>query len=543
MPPVTRSRSARSSPSPTTSARDRRAISRAASAGPLAPIEEEDAIMAPRSRATPSAFRPTIPVAVSAGYGSPGKLGSPSRRVRAQAQTGGDLAADVASRLTRLSEEPGPVADEHVMEEEVSVPIVEEKGSKGTKDVIGNDSFGIEAGVGRSAAVEEVVSTAPPRDESVSPIVEFVEEIVPVSTFVWSSQRTTATLLACWLLFCPLLAGILSVTHNVPWLATTKSLATFGAFPAPSYLGNLNSFPVSSRFGDLDIENIHNNIDGIHNDISHLRAQVNTLSSKIPAKGVSTQFSGGLPAHIVPSYGSTRVNLFANNFGTVIDPYLTSSSRIETVYHDNFFLRWLYPEGDNVALTYSPSEALGPWEDLGDCWCSSIRDTSNTASATDSTNPSSSNGLAQIAMILPQPIIPTDLIIEHIEKDRTIDSDSTPRDFELLIQVKDPYVRETIELASRNWLTGIDSHITPQMDSSRWETERHLDETWVKVGSWTYDLHSAHNVQSFRIPRWLGEFGRFGVTKVVVRTRSNWGNSPFTCFYRLKMFGHILKEA
>ena len=534
--------------------------------------------MAPRGRATPSAFRPTIPVAVSAGYGSPGKLGSPSRRLRAQAQTGGDLAADVGTRLARLSGDIGLVADEHVTEEEVAVPVVEEKrakrSSKGTNNAIGNESFGIEAGVGRFAAVEEEVSAAPARFESEAPIVESIEDLVPVSAPFWSSQRTILTLLTFWLFLCPLLAGILSVARDVPWLATTKSLATFGAFPASSRFGALYSDEFGTTLdihtlraglattGDLTslrhdlsngIQQVQNDvthlraqvgdldIDGIHNDMSHLRAQVNTLSSNIPAKGASTQFSGGLPSHIVPSYGSSRVNLFSNNFGTVVDPYLTSPSRAETIHYDNFLLRWLYPEGDIVPLTYSPAEALNPWEDQGDCWCTPNVDISNTASTnTDSVTSESSNGLAQIAMLLPQPVIPTDFIIEHIEKDRTIDSGSTPKEFELLIQVHDSHVRERIRNAAESWLPADDWRVTPQEENHRWETERPLDATWVKIGRWTYDLYGPQNIQSFRIPRWLGEFGEFGVTKVVVRTRSNWGNAPFTCFYRLKMFGHLL---
>ena len=539
--------------------------------------------MAPRGRAS-AAARATIPVAMSTGYGSPGKLGSPSRRLRAQAQTGGNLAADVGSRLARLSEEPGLVADEHVTEEEAVVPIVEEKRSerlsKGTNNVIGNESFGIEAGVGRSAAVDEEVSAAPARAESVAPIVESIEEFVPASAPVWSNQRTVLTLLAFWLFLCPLLAGILSVTRDVPWLTTTKSLASFGAFPVPSRFGALYSdefgttldvhslraglattedlttlrYDMSNGIHQLydDVTHLHAHvgtldIDDIHNEMSHLRAQVNTLSSNIPAKGASTHFSGGLPAHIVPSYGSTRVNLFSNNFGTVVDPYLTSPSRAETVHYDNFLLRWLYPKGDTVPLTYSPAEALSPWEDLGDCWCTPSTDTSNTASSkidtsnTDSINPQSSNGLAQIAMLLPQPIIPTDLIIEHIEKDRTIDSDSTPKEFELLIQVLDDQIRERIQTAARRWLPGDDWRITPQEEDYKWKTERHLDDTFVKIGRWEYDLNSSQNIQQFRIPKWLGEYGQFGVTKAVVRTRSNWGDAPYTCFYRLKMFGHIVQ--
>ena len=76
MAPTTRSHSSRASLSPAALASVWRAASRAVSAAPLASIEETEGEMAPRGRA--SATRATIPVAISTGYGSLGRLGSRS---------------------------------------------------------------------------------------------------------------------------------------------------------------------------------------------------------------------------------------------------------------------------------------------------------------------------------------------------------------------------------------------------------------------------------------------------------------------------------
>ena len=510
------------------------------------PVPSIESDMPPRSRAAPSPFRPTIPVAVSAGYGSPGKLGSPSRRLRAQDLTGGDLAADVGSRLARLSEEP-PLDDEEnvVEEEEADVPPVEKKKpgrrQRGNDHVVGNRSFGIEAAIGRSAAVEDA---RPAHDDNVRPArnanVRRRESPVPRTGIFSTNHCNLLYFLAFWLLCIPFLAALLSITQHIPWFETAKSLATFGAFPAPSRFVSSSSGEYAS-FSDMydlrtnmaktsDLTSLRQDLDSditnVRGDVTHLRSQVNTLSSNIPAKGASAQFAGGIPAHIVPSYGASRINHFSTNLGAVIDPYLTSPSRDEIIHYNSFILRWLYPKGESIPITYTPTEALSPWEDVGDCWCS-------PSSAT-------SNGLAQVGVILQRQIIPTDLIIEHIEKDRTMDPDATPKEIELLIEIHDADIRIKIAQAARKWMGEDDWQAAPQTEGFRWETPRELDERWVKVGRWTYDMHSSQNVQSFRIGRWLGEFGEFGVDKVVVRTRSNWGNAPYTCFYRLKLFGRLV---
>ena len=521
-----------------------RSQSRAPSASAPVPSIEED-----MQRAGPSAFRPTIPVAVSTGYGSPGKLGSPSRRLRAQSATGGDLAADVGQRLARLSEESGVDDDDHVTPAEPVVPRAEQKKSerrqRGKEHVTGNTSFGVEAVVGKAAAVE-VVRPAPAAENARPAPTRHARRrgtSPPVGGGFWSSWCTILAFLAFWLLLIPFLAGILAITRRVPWYETAKSLATFGAFPAPSrfvpsYSGEYTPVPdmhdlrnglvSTSDFSKLRSD-LNGDIKGIRSDVTDLRSHVNTVSSNIPPKGgATTHFAGGLPAHIVPSYGATRVNHFSNNLGAVVDPYLTSPSRSEIIHYENILLRWLYPKGESIPQTFTPTEALSPWEDLGDCWCTPSSE--------------SSNGLAQLGVLLPQPLIPTDLIIEHIEKDRTLDSDSTPKEFELIIQVHDADARAKIAAAAKKWLNEGPNQLSPQEESFRWDTPRELDETWVKVGRWVYDINSKQNIQIFRIPGWLADLGSFGTSKVVVRTRSNWGDAAYTCFYRLKLFGHLVKS-
>lgn len=103
------------------------------------------------------------------------------------------------------------------------------------------------------------------------------------------------------------------------------------------------------------------------------------------------------------------------------------------------------------------------------------------------------SGMMQLAVKLPRPIIPTELVIEHWRKDEVIIAGVTPRDVEL-------------------WV----------------EHGRVL----VLAGKWIYNIHAHQEAQKFPVA-----FSDIAIERVAVRIDSNWGNSNQTCLVRAKLHG------
>jgi hypothetical protein len=63
---------------------------------------------------------------------------------------------------------------------------------------------------------------------------------------------------------------------------------------------------------------------------------------------------------------------------------------------------------------------------------------------------------------------------------------------------------------------------------------------WVRIASFTYDIESNHNVQSFPVQLDMKALGA-ATNKIIVRSKSNWGgeNVGYTCIYRVRLHGEI----
>ena len=101
----------------------------------------------------------------------------------------------------------------------------------------------------------------------------------------------------------------------------------------------------------------------------------------------------------------------------------------------------------------------------------------------------------QLAVKLPRPIIPTELIIEHWRKDEVPVpiAGVTPRAVELWVE---------------------------------------RGEDLVRAGDWIYNIHANQEAQKFSVA-----FGEIAVQRVAVRIASTWGNSTITCLVRAKLHG------
>ncbi|MCJ1485162.1 hypothetical protein MMC06_005335 [Schaereria dolodes] len=212
-----------------------------------------------------------------------------------------------------------------------------------------------------------------------------------------------------------------------------------------------------------------------------------------------------------------RVNYFSTGLGAVVDPHLTSPTKmVKRSVKSRLIASW-----NSITLRQSrpPVEALGPWDDIGDCWCAP---------------PSGGPGKSQLSVILPREMVPSHLVVEHIHRDATLDIGAAPQEIEFYVQILDDDTREAVaksalsRLFSNEWKQSRDKQPDPG--------ERQLDKTWVRIGEWIYDIKGENNVQTFEIPVAINDFDA-AIRKVVVRVTSNWGNQDYVCLYRLKLYG------
>ena len=218
------------------------------------------------------------------------------------------------------------------------------------------------------------------------------------------------------------------------------------------------------------------------------------------------------------SIAHIKVNFFALGTGVLVDPYLTSPTKQLNDGGRRFWLLgWLL--GMPPILPRAPTAAFTAWDDIGDCWCAP-----------------EAGGRSQLTVLLPKRIVPTELVVEHIPMEATLDPGATPKDIELWIQIPDAQVREHVANAAFTYLSRNGDEDENPNNAHAFFTQKALDKTWVRVGRWQYNVYTSRNVQTFRVPVPLEHYGA-GVKKVSVRTLSSWGDSEYVCLYRLRLHG------
>jgi hypothetical protein len=192
-----------------------------------------------------------------------------------------------------------------------------------------------------------------------------------------------------------------------------------------------------------------------------------------------------------PNYFST--GLGANPITGITSPTLSPTTALfERVWH-----RVVSPR-INPPLT-----ALQTWDEPGDCWCAAP-DESHT-------------GKAQLGIELGEPILPTQLTIEHLPRSSAPSEDisSAPQNVELWVKSDEPAL------------------VRFAFDGERCEDG---PEGWQCLGKVRYDRNGANHVQTFLLD---GE-AQAPVNKVMLRVTSNWG-AAHTCLYRVRLHGKGLR--
>lgn len=218
-----------------------------------------------------------------------------------------------------------------------------------------------------------------------------------------------------------------------------------------------------------------------------------------------------------------RVNFFSPGIGAMVDPHLTSPSNMHG-YRARAWHHWGLGKYNGKAP--GPLEALTPWEDVGDCWCAAP----------------SGDGKSQLAVMLPHRIVPTHLVVEHVQKGMTLGIGAAPRDLELWVQILDDDQRDSVISGANDVLTrstmGKEDAADATSRTDDFLAEKSLDRTWVRIASFRYDVDAPRHVQTFEVDVRLDYWG-LAANKVAVRVKNNYGPSDYTCLYRLKLHGHL----
>ncbi|KAJ4265057.1 hypothetical protein NW762_005301 [Fusarium torreyae] len=162
--------------------------------------------------------------------------------------------------------------------------------------------------------------------------------------------------------------------------------------------------------------------------------------------------------------------------------------------------------------------ALHPWQDEGDCFC-----TSHTVDARGTPHG------ARLSVLLGHLVIPQYIAIEHIPKGATTDPNARPRQIEVWARFEDEQDLEKV----RNWSApqfpvNTDTSVPPHVP---------LPRSFVKISQFIYEgeeLHDGVHVQHIN-----DEFGKLNAStdQVVIRAVSNHDATDHTCFYRVRLFG------
>ncbi|KAJ3869039.1 hypothetical protein EV359DRAFT_31007 [Lentinula novae-zelandiae] len=171
--------------------------------------------------------------------------------------------------------------------------------------------------------------------------------------------------------------------------------------------------------------------------------------------------------------------------------------------------------------------------------------------------------LGQLGIALATPVVVDSVTIDHVAAETAYEDGkrrSAPREMEVWGLVEG---RENIHKV-KEWREGlITQRQAKNAARERGEEQdfNHLDDllgtseldvpypstlpkspTYIRLASFTYDIHSPSHIQTFPVLPYLSKYGKlgeagvdFGVVVLVVR--SNWGMEEYTCLYRVRVHG------
>lgn len=153
----------------------------------------------------------------------------------------------------------------------------------------------------------------------------------------------------------------------------------------------------------------------------------------------------------------------------------------------------------------------------------------------------------QLGVALASPAYISDFTIDHVAKEVAFDLRGAPRDLEVWGQVEGKENLEKVmswlaeraaqraERQQRAEESGVPfEEDEPQEDA--YPATLPKDKAFVRLASFTYDVHSPSSIQTFPIRPEVRQLGvDFGVVVLVIK--NNWGKKEYTCLYRFRVHG------
>ncbi|CZR63446.1 uncharacterized protein PAC_13343 [Phialocephala subalpina] len=254
-----------------------------------------------------------------------------------------------------------------------------------------------------------------------------------------------------------------------------------------------------------------------HNSGTLTREEVRTIATDILKKLIPhAQLEALINSNLRGAIDQTltRVNHFSPATGAVVNPYLTSPTYVSPKSDVFFFTKWMRAAIQNpIPAPNPPSAALTRWEEFGDCWCAPLTEQGDGFGAS-------------LEVIVGTLLYPDTWVIEHLPSSATLNPGSAPRDVELLAYIPDMDTYNAVKSASEELFPRAEAEDLPFQ--------------YVRIAGGTYDIDGPV-AQLFNVQVDMRSFGA-DVSKLVVRATTNWGGAlvPYTCLYRVKMFGETV---
>ncbi|KAI4132955.1 MAG: hypothetical protein LQ338_000422 [Usnochroma carphineum] len=251
-------------------------------------------------------------------------------------------------------------------------------------------------------------------------------------------------------------------------------------------------------------------------------APIDTSSIEDRLKGLETKLQYYQPKESnIRDILLRQVNFFSEYNKAEIDWPLTSPTRIRDPECHHWLIPplswwsqylWMPECADSLSGVEADSVLSRPWHDAsGPAWCAPHGE-----------------GKLQLGVKVQVLVTPTELVVEHMPRSAELDKDTAPapKEIELWMEVLDDTVREFIGREAEA--------VYGEFEYYEHSTRNSLTDEYVPIGRWTYDHHSPDYIQPFPI-----EIDLRGAhsTRLVVRVNSNWGQTPYTCLFRLRLHG------
>lgn len=248
----------------------------------------------------------------------------------------------------------------------------------------------------------------------------------------------------------------------LPWLSVVLALvAVFLAFLAPLAFSQQQSAKTASSLAELgkELQRLTNQTSLLTRRVVQIEKQA--LAVKTPVPSQVNWLSWDLGARAIIPFSSPDIAMPSLNPAAVSKPWWCPWCKER---HNPASRTW---------IGFGPDAALVPHTKYEVPYCTSDR--------------------MQLAVRLPRPIVPTELVIEFWRKDEVIVAGVAPRDVELWVE-----------------------------DGKK----------LVLAGKWIYNIHANQEAQKFPVA-----FADIAVQRVAIRIATNWGATNRTCLVRAKLHG------